>query len=139
MKEVSKLITSDGQPKMVVLSAMSGTTNTLVEISDYLYKKNPEGANTIINRLEQKYIRHAQEIYNTIDIREDEVVPLFRKAREIADIPTMRILTDAYRIICKNRPIKNALPPPESECVSNEEFRNAFKQAKELVGGKKNV
>jgi hypothetical protein len=51
----------------------------------------------------------------------------------------MRILTDAYRIICKNRPIKNALPPPESECVSNEEFRNAFKQAKELVGGKKNV
>jgi hypothetical protein len=82
---------------------------------------------------------YAQEIYNTIDIREDEVVPLFRKAREIADIPTMRILTDAYRIICKNRPVKNALPPPESECVSNEEFRNAFKQAKELVGGKKNV
>jgi hypothetical protein len=82
---------------------------------------------------------YAQEIYNTIDIREDEVVPLFRKAREIADIPTMRILTDAYRIICKNRLVKNALPPPESECVSNEEFRNAFKQAKELVGGKKNV
>ena len=37
MKEVSKLITSDGKSKMVVLSAMSGTTNTLVEISDYLY------------------------------------------------------------------------------------------------------
>lgn len=77
----------------------------------------------------------AQEIYNTIDIREDEVIPLFRKAREIADIPTMRILTDAYRIICKNRPIKNALPPPESECISNEEFRNAFLKAKELVKG----
>lgn len=65
MKEVSKLITSDGQPKMIVLSAMSGTTNTLVEISDYLYKKNPEGANTIINRLEQTYIQHAQQIYST--------------------------------------------------------------------------
>ena len=73
MKEVSKLITSDGQPKMVVLSAMSGTTNTLVEISDYLYKKNPEGANTIINRLEQKYIRHAQEIYNTEEWREKTI------------------------------------------------------------------
>ncbi len=70
MKEVSHLITSDGQPKMVVLSAMSGTTNTLVEISDYLYKKNPEGANTIINRLEQKYIQHIQEIYNTEEWRE---------------------------------------------------------------------
>ena len=73
MKEVSKLITSDGQPKMVVLSAMSGTTNTLVEISDYLYKKNPEGANTIINRLEQKYIRHAEEIYNTEEWREKTI------------------------------------------------------------------
>ena len=52
MKEVAKLIT-DGEQKIVVLSAMSGTTNTLVEISDYLYKKNPEGANEIINKLEQ--------------------------------------------------------------------------------------
>ena len=51
MKEVAKLIT-DGEQKIVVLSAMSGTTNTLVEISDYLYKKNPEGANEIINKLE---------------------------------------------------------------------------------------
>ena len=54
MKEVAKLIT-DGEQKIVVLSAMSGTTNTLVEISDYLYKKNPEGANEIINKLESKY------------------------------------------------------------------------------------
>ena len=65
MKEVSNLFTSDKQPKLVVLSAMSGTTNTLVEISDYLYKKNPEGANTIINRLEQKYIQHVKELYAT--------------------------------------------------------------------------
>lgn len=41
MKEVAKLIT-DGEQKIVVLSAMSGTTNTLVEISDYLYKKIPK-------------------------------------------------------------------------------------------------
>lgn len=80
---------------------------------------------------------YAQEIYSTIDIREDEVVPLFRKAREIADIPTMRVLTEAYKIICKNRPVKNALPPPESECVSIEEFKNAFKKAKELCTGEK--
>ena len=53
MKSVAKLIT-DGDKKIVVLSAMSGTTNTLVEISDYLYKKNPDGANDIINKLEQK-------------------------------------------------------------------------------------
>ena len=50
MKEVSKLI-NDGDKKIVVLSAMSGTTNSLVEISDYLYKKNPVGANEVINKL----------------------------------------------------------------------------------------
>ena len=51
MKEVAKLIT-DGEQKIVVLSAMSGTTNTLVEISDYLYKKNPEVENQNRTRLD---------------------------------------------------------------------------------------
>ena len=70
MQDVSKLITEDGQSKIVVLSAMSGTTNTLVEISDYLYKKNPEGANTIINQLEQKYAEHVQSLYKTQEARQ---------------------------------------------------------------------
>lgn len=69
MKDVSQLITKDGESKIVVLSAMSGTTNSLVEISDYLYKKNTEGANNIINRLEQKYIGHANELYDTDEYR----------------------------------------------------------------------
>ena len=64
MKEVVKLIT-DKEHKIVVLSAMSGTTNTLVEISDYLYKKNPEGANENINILEAKYRQHVDELYTT--------------------------------------------------------------------------
>lgn len=38
MKDVAKLICT-GDRNIVVLSAMSGTTNSLVEISDYLYKK----------------------------------------------------------------------------------------------------
>lgn len=69
MKDVSKLITEDGQSKIVVLSAMSGTTNTLVEIADYLYKKNPEGANTIINLLEQKYVEHIDSLYRTEEVK----------------------------------------------------------------------
>jgi len=70
MKEVCKLITRDGEPTIVVLSAMSGTTNSLVEISDYLYKKNPEGANTIINQLEQKYLKHTEELYATDEYKQ---------------------------------------------------------------------
>ena len=73
MQDVSMLITEDGQAKVVVLSAMSGTTNTLVEISDYLYKKNPEGANTIINQLEQEYIEHVGKLYRTEEVKQKTI------------------------------------------------------------------
>lgn len=69
IKNVASLITKSGEPTFVVLSAMSGTTNSLVEISDYLYKKNPEGANEIINTLERKYMTHVDELYSTEECR----------------------------------------------------------------------
>ncbi len=69
MKDVTKLVTSSGEPVFVVLSAMSGTTNSLVEISDYLYKKNPDGANEVINKLESKYLGHTNELYSTEEWR----------------------------------------------------------------------
>ena len=63
MKEVTELVTKSGEPVFVVLSAMAGTTNSLVEIADYLYKKNPEGANEVINQLERQYMKHVDELY----------------------------------------------------------------------------
>lgn len=69
MKDVAKLI-CDGNQKIVVLSAMSGTTNTLVEISDYLYKKNPDGANEIINTLNVKYMGVIDELYATDEYKQ---------------------------------------------------------------------
>lgn len=68
MKDVAKLICT-GERNIVVLSAMAGTTNSLVEISDYLYKKNPDGANEIINKLAQKYEGHINELYSTEEYR----------------------------------------------------------------------
>ena len=68
MKDVAKLIT--GERNIVVLSAMSGTTNSLVEISDYLYKKNPDGANEVINKLAQKYYGHIEELYSTDEYKQ---------------------------------------------------------------------
>ena len=70
MKHVAELITESGNPTFVVLSAMSGTTNTLIEIADYLYKKNPEGANEVINMLEKKYMTHVDELYDTDEYTE---------------------------------------------------------------------
>ena len=69
MKEVTQLVTKSGEPVFVVLSAMAGTTNSLVEISNYLYKKNPEGANEVINNLERNYIKHIDELYSTDEMK----------------------------------------------------------------------
>lgn len=65
IKEVASLVSRGEEPTFVVLSAMSGTTNSLIEISNYLYKKNPGSANEVINQLEQKYMQHIEELYAT--------------------------------------------------------------------------
>ena len=70
MKNVASLITESGDPTFVVLSAMSGTTNSLIEISNYLYKTNPDGANEVINTLEKKYMQHVEELYSTDEYKE---------------------------------------------------------------------
>ncbi|MBQ1651921.1 MAG: aspartate kinase [Paludibacteraceae bacterium] len=88
MKEVSKLV-NDGKKKIVVLSAMSGTTNTLVEIADYLYKKNPVSANEVINTLEHKYMGVIDELYSTGEYK--------AKACE-----ALKVNFDLLRSLCKN-------------------------------------
>jgi aspartate kinase len=70
MKDVAKLI-CDGEQKIVVLSAMSGTTNSLVEISNYLYKNNISGGLERINALEQKYVDVVSELYNTNEFKSE--------------------------------------------------------------------
>ena len=71
MKNVCQLITKSGEQTFVVLSAMSGTTNSLVEISNYFYKKNPDGAHDIINQLERKYMGHVAELYTDPEIKKE--------------------------------------------------------------------
>jgi len=68
MREVAKLI-CDGEQKIVVLSAMSGTTNSLIEISDYLYKSNISGGLERINALEQKYFDLVDELFTTSEFK----------------------------------------------------------------------
>lgn len=88
MKDVAKLI-CDGERKIVVLSAMSGTTNTLVEISDYFYKKNPDGANETINSLEKKYKIVVNELFTTEEYK--------KKTLE-----TLKVIFDDIRALSKD-------------------------------------
>lgn len=62
-------IIADGEQKLVVLSAMSGTTNALVEISNYLHKKNKDTALILIGNLEAKYKKVVDELYKTDESR----------------------------------------------------------------------
>ena len=62
MRAVMNLV-ADGEQKIIVLSAMSGTTNSLVEISNYLYKKNKDTARIFIGKLEQQYKNVVSELF----------------------------------------------------------------------------
>lgn len=70
MKDVAALINGTDDTKFVVLSAMSGTTNKLLQISECLYKKNPEEAERIIEELENIYMKHIETLFSTNEWRE---------------------------------------------------------------------
>ena len=69
IKNVAGLICRGGR-NIVVLSAMSGTTNTLVEISDYLFNRNVDGARETIDKLAAKYRGVIEELYATAEARD---------------------------------------------------------------------
>lgn len=58
-------LTVNSTPKIVVLSAMSGTTNALVEICETLYTKEHIKAGTLIKQLEDKYHTVITELFST--------------------------------------------------------------------------
>ncbi|ARS34382.1 aspartate kinase [Pontibacter actiniarum] len=64
MKAVASLIQND-EPKIVVLSAMSGTTNGLVQIAETLYQNKHDEAKALIKALHDKYKQVAEELYTS--------------------------------------------------------------------------
>lgn len=70
IKNVARLVTERerGRSAIVVLSAMSGTTNTLVKISEYLAKGNPAGAQDTINELRAKYDIVLDELFEVTNV-----------------------------------------------------------------------
>ncbi len=70
MKHVASLVTKQQGPIFVVLSAMSGTTNSLIEISQLLSQKDVSLASDVIDALEEKYIGHANELLSTDEYRQ---------------------------------------------------------------------
>jgi len=69
IKKVATLIYND-KPKMVVLSAMSGTTSILIGIANKLFKKENEEASKRINELRLQYYEVVTELYSSRETRE---------------------------------------------------------------------
>jgi aspartate kinase len=65
MKKIANLLVETPGKKLVVLSALSGTTNTLVKIGDYLLVKNQTGANGEIATLEKHYMAFITELFDS--------------------------------------------------------------------------
>jgi aspartate kinase len=68
MKVLVQLISSP-ERKIVVLSAMSGTTNALVEICNALYKKENNNANELINKLESTYVNEVDQLFSSPEFK----------------------------------------------------------------------
>ncbi len=65
MKKIARLITETPGQKIVVLSALSGTTNALVSIGEHLLANRPEAAEAEISQLEKHYQAFVQELYQS--------------------------------------------------------------------------
>lgn len=70
MHEVSRLI-NDGQEKIVVLSAVTGTTNALVETGRALYNLEKDLAAQIIIELEEKYYSFIRQLFSSSAKKEE--------------------------------------------------------------------
>ncbi|HET6243043.1 MAG: aspartate kinase [Bacteroidetes bacterium] len=64
IKKMVELIHNEDK-KIVVLSAMSGTTNKLVEIATALYAKEHEKAGELINKLQEDYLKVIDDLYQS--------------------------------------------------------------------------
>lgn len=90
MNEVSNLICNDGEQKLVVLSAMAGTTNTLVEIAKYYSKGENGNAVAVIDRLHDAYSQHVANLYGTVTYRQNAQDFIDRKFEHLRSFGNIR-------------------------------------------------
>ncbi len=86
IKSVTKII-ADGEKKIVVLSAMSGTTNALVEIASCVENKEVEITNKTITKLFKKYREVVNELFENSAIKQEVTIyieAIFNKLSKIS-------------------------------------------------------
>jgi aspartate kinase len=125
MKALIPLI-SDDKRKIVVLSAMSGTTNSLVEITDLLYADQITEASVKNDELRSKYHKVVDELYSTDEFKKSghELIDshfeyirnftlrVFTKLQEKAILAQGELIsTSLFHLLLQERKIKAILLP----------------------------
>lgn len=110
IKTVAKLVCSRGK-NIIVLSAMSGTTNTLVEISEYLKCGNVDGAKETLNELQHKYSRVFQELFEDCDVKykEEAIAKVMESFNIIRNYAETAFSTAEKTILAQGEKISTAL------------------------------
>ncbi len=76
MNQIRKIISADEHKKVVVLSALSGVTNSLVEIGERLRRRDGKGAKKVLGKLNEKYITFIEELFTTEEAKNSAKVAL---------------------------------------------------------------
>jgi len=148
MRSVMQIITEDGEPKIVVLSAMSGTTNSLVEISNKLYDADKSAATKLISDLKDKYIKVIEELYKTsegkaegfkiidshFDLLQEQVEGEFNATKEQIIIAQGELISTAmFTELLKECGVKTVLLPALNFMRIDEDKQADLKKIKELI------
>jgi aspartate kinase len=106
MAEISRLITKEDEPKIVVLSALSGTTNALTEISDSLAKGDRQKAKNRIDALEDHYQAFIKNLVKSeifYQKAKDVLAEHFEFLNIILKISYSEALNKCSAFICRNK------------------------------------
>jgi aspartate kinase len=148
MQAVMKIITAEREPKIVVLSAMSGTTNSLVDISTKLYDGDKDGSKTLINELKNKYLDVVEELYKSEAFKKEGLkvineqfdLILQQTEGEFSEVKEQIILaqgelisTALFTYLLKEKGVKTALLPSLDFMRINEDKQADLDMIKKLI------
>ena len=98
-RKVADIVASVKEEKIVVLSAMSGVTNTLVEIAGHLTRGEDRLADALVEKLHEKYLSVAEELLESPELQERARDLLNEHYRLLASLSSDRFTETEERLV----------------------------------------
>ena len=111
MQNVVNLI-NNGETKIVVLSAMSGTTNSLIEFTNYLRNGNANGACEHSTFLQAKYMQTINELYSTEEYKAKATAKINEIFAHLRNLAQMQLCDDLEKEIVAQGEMMSAYTLP---------------------------